>query len=271
VGSVHSFVGVLSAVLVILALGLPWLVPLARAHGEAPEELFEGTETLLVPFDETPGVRQDGVIDDGEYDPYGHWIDEEEGVHLYLEHDGTTLYVALVNGLGGWAAVGFGESGDSPFDAKVVWWNGTAGVAEDRFLPAVSDELETLLDVNEAGTDDLGGFAASSDDAAPVFEFRLPLEPDDVRDVALEQGHLHSGFVAFSNETVAPESLAGGDAHFFQLYVLRSTNDPAQIHELFEGGSQTGSALTLAAVAVLALGVAIIGWRLFGLPWRGRK
>lgn len=259
-------------VLVLLVLAsLSPIVSVVTAHEEAPTELFEGAETLFVPYEKSVGIQQDGLVAEGEYSPYGHWLDTEEGVHLFMVHDRTSLYVALVNGLGGWAAVGFGESEAATFDANVVWWNGTAGVAEDRFVPAVSDELETFRDVVQAGTEDVYGFAASFEGSIPVFEFRVPLISGDARDVSLEPGRLHVGFVAFGADTPAPDSLGGGDAHFFRLYILRSSDDPAQIHDLFEGAAPPGPAFTLTTVALVALGVVALAWQFFGTRRRGRK
>lgn len=261
----------LFVVLLLSSAATLWLSSAAQAHEETPTELFEGVENLFAPYEAVSGIRGDGMIGAGEYNEFGHSADEEEGVHLYMEHDGTFLYLALVNGLGGWAAVGFGEDEGATFDANVVWWDGTAGVAEDRFIPTLTDELETLSDQSQAGTVDIDQLAVTSDGTTPVYEFRIPLISGDPRDAALVLGRVHFGFVTFGTDAPAPDKgLSGEDTHFFQLYLLRSTDDPLQIYNLFEGVTP-GPTITIPTVALVSLGVLGLGWRFLGAQRRGKE
>jgi hypothetical protein len=250
--------------LLLVSMALPWLWTPVEAHEEVIAEFFEGVETLLIPSVSTGTVVVDGVIGTDEYNEFGHWADEEEGVELYMEHDGDLLYLAVVNGLGGWVAVGLGLNESASFDVKVAGSNGTSAKAEDRFISVLTDELSAVPDMSQGGTSDIVGFAASSEGADSVFEFRIPLVSDDTRDTPLEPGRLRFGFAAFGNETSVPDDLQGAEVHFFRVYTLRMTEDPDQIRELFEGRAPPGPVPTVATIAVASLGVVGLLWRLMG-------
>jgi hypothetical protein len=131
-------------------------------------------------------------------------------------------------------------------------------------MSVLTDELSTVTDLSEGGTQDIDEFAGSSDSTAPVFEFRIPLVSDDERDISLEQGRLQFAFAAFGSESSVPDDLQGAEVHFFRVYTLRMTEDPGQIHELFEGRAPPGPALTIATIAIVSLGVIGLLWRLIG-------
>jgi len=232
------------------------------AHEGSTEALFDGAELLFAPYVESPTSTQDGILSANEYDELGRWEHEDEGFQVYLEQDGTWLYVGMANGLGGWAAFGLGE-GDE-FDVKVTVWNGTAGFAEDRYIPILTDELETVADTSQDGTEDIQGFAASLEGGVATSEFRVLLAPEDSTDVALESGAVHRSFVVFGTTGQPPSGgLTDGDAHFLRVYALRSTDNPAEIYELLVG-APPADGLAIAIVVFASLGILALVWQLLG-------
>lgn len=246
----------------MLLLLLLWATSTGLAHEGPTGAFFEESDLLLAPYVESPTSVQDGNLDATEYNDLGHWAHEDEGVHLYLEQDGARLYVGLVNGLGGWAAFGLGE-GDE-FDAKLVGWYGTAGFAEDRYVSLLTDELETVADVSQRGTEDIQGFAASLEGGVTTYEFWFLLEPEDPSDVPLEFGAVHRSFVVFGTTGQPPVSqLAEGDAHFLRIYPLRPTDNAAEVENLLLGAPPV-DILAIAVVAAASLGVLTLVWLLLG-------
>lgn len=256
--------------LLLSSMALSLILPAVEAHEEVGAEFFEGVETLLIPSVSTSTVQVDGMIGADEYDAFGHWADEEEGIGLYVQHDGDLLYLAVVNGLGGWAAIGLSQDESASFDIKVAEWDDSSAEGEDRFMPVLTDELSTMPDVSRGGTPDIQGFAASREGTVSIAEFTFPLVSGDERDISLELGRLQFGFAAFGNGTSAPDDLKAGEVRFFRVYPLRMTDDPGQIRELFEGKAPPGPVATIATIAVISLGVIGLIWRLMGVREGGK-
>ena len=236
--------------------------PPAMGHEALGAEPFLSAEHLLTAYIANPSVQEDGVVGPFEYNALGHWEDPAEGAAVFVEHDDTSLHVAIVTGAGGWAAFGFGpplgeEGANGTFDVTAFSWNGTAGIVEDRSIPVLTDEFDT---VPANGTGDVLGFGAARSGSATVFEARLALDAVPPRAVAIEPGTLVPFFVAFGNATgIPPASLAMGDLHLFRLYLLRASDDPARIMELFEGTVPPGPVPTLVAVSAISLGLVWLG------------
>lgn len=232
------------------------LVPVARAHGEGAA-LFEGAQKVLMPFSETP-PSIDGAIQSGEYSAFGAW--EEEGFELFLEHNESLIYVAILSPGEGWAGVAFSSDVDAGANVILVNASGSAAEISDNFAPNVTDEMDSEPDVALGGVSDITAFAAASSSTNTVYEFAIPLSSPDTLDQQFGAGSIYPLVVAF-NETAQtrPAALAEGDIHFLQVYVARAQDDLAAIQEIFMG--EISPVPALVAMASLSVGVGVLVWR----------
>ena len=262
----------LVAALVVLSFGAFLMLPVASAHGEIGSSMFMDAEPILAAYVPVPSVVVDGNLGSTEYNGLGDWRDTSEGVEVVVERNDTSLYAGIINGAGAWVAVGFGPSlGEGaitgPFDVIAAWTNGTTGQVEDRSIPVLTDEFETIP---RSGTPDVLAFGASSGGMGTVFELQISFEAVGARAVSLESGSIFPFFVAFGNVTGPPPvNLSEGDVHTFRMYPLRPSDIPSQIEEIFMGPVPPGPAPTVVAVSVVSLGLIGLGWRFAKRPRGG--
>lgn len=248
-GTKLAFLLVFTALLTFLAYPV-----LAHEEGEGAN-LFEGAETIIVPYVAHPGVVVDGKIGAGEYSSVGRFVDEDTGMEAYLLQDGKNLYVGLKNPGHGWVAIGFGnDMEDLDKGASVIIGyidNGTL-VIRQFYSSDITGEMEV-----EPGARSSGDIISAKgvEGRGTTIEFVVPLNSSDEYGTHLEPGKVYPLIIAFSDSTKEfPAALDSGEIHFEKAYIVRQSDNLKDIEDLFAGRSsplQTNS--TVVAMAVIGL------------------
>ncbi len=229
------------------------LIPGVQAHGGEASELFERAEITLMPFTDKSSPTLDGTVIPGEYSAYGAWNDPVTGFEAYLLREDESVYVALVNPVPGWMALGFSSDLDEGMGLVLV-----AEVNRTfQVLPAiaqnVSDEMAFAAPEPSAESV-IEAFNVSRQGNRVIAEVRLATNGSLW---TLEPGELVPTVLAFSETTTGmPSDVAGSEVRFLRSYILRPQDSPEEIEQLFM--EDISPIPGLIAVGAMAVGVSAI-------------
>jgi len=256
---------------VLLLIAILIVSTLALAHEESSEandakELFENADMIIVPFIANPGVTIDGKIGASEYSDYGRFLDEDTGMQVYLEHDGSSLYVGLKNPGNGWIAIGFGNE-NMKNGANVIMGymdNGTL-LIRDSYASEIDGEMEHEPVENLGGNNDIVSAKGIEDSLGTTIEFKVPLNSKDKYGRHLEPGKIYPMIIAFNDSFKEfNPTLDEGEIHFEKIYVARQSDDLEEIVDLFARNISPTSAVAAAAFLGISFAILLIAY----YPWR---
>jgi hypothetical protein len=261
---------------VILLIVLFSIPTLALAHEESMEgkgamELFEKSETIIVPYVANPGVTIDGKIGAAEYSNYGRFVDEDTGMQAYLEHDGNSLYVGLKSPGNGWIAIGFGnDAKDMEKGANVIMGymdNGTLALRDD-YAPKIDGEMKHDPVENFGGKNDIISAKGTEDSSGTTIEFVVSLNSTDKYGRHLEAGNIYPLIIAWNNSLKEfNPTLDEGEIHFEKIYVARQNDNLKEISNLFSMNISPTNAVAGAIILGISFALLLIAY----YPWRKMK
>jgi len=229
------------------------LVPGVHGHEGEASELFERAEIVLVPLTDKSPPTLDGTVIPGEYGAYGAWNDPVTGFAAYLLREDESVYVALVNPVPGWMALGFSSDLDEGMGFVLVGEvNGTFQVLPE-VAQNVSDEM-AFAAPEPSGGSVIEAFDVSRQGDRVIAEIRLATNGSLW---TLEPGELVPTVLAFSGTSTAiPSDVVGSEVRFLRSYVLRPQDNPEEIEQLFM--ADISPIPGLVAVGTMAVGVVVV-------------
>ncbi|MHA2297782.1 MAG: DOMON domain-containing protein [Candidatus Hodarchaeales archaeon] len=156
---------------------------------------------VIMPVVSDSQVTVDGIVDVDEYK--GYVKDPVTNISLYLQHDLTNMYIALVSpDHPGWVGIGFGPKGVGMDGANII-----IGYVENDTDLAIADNYGVpdnhFSDVSDGGTDDIVDSAGTENPVTntTTIEFIYPLNTSDiVHDYNFSLGETYGFYLSNADE-----------------------------------------------------------------------
>jgi hypothetical protein len=185
--------------------------------------IIQTEDFFTIPFAEETRVVVDGRIESDEYP--GYFVENETGIAVYWEHNGTVLFVGLVSSGTGWVSIGLGRREVEMDGANIIigYVNNESGLV---LIDEVGVGRKHFPDVERGGRDDLLLGAGKEDDSKTTIEFVFPLDSGDSLDHSFSGNQTYGFFLAFHEMKNDLSSYHTRRSDILDLYVQPSL-DPS--------------------------------------------